>query len=494
MSRSRKPQKARTKRRKQGDNDLDWVAEDHPDSESDSLGENLLSLSDLSDPAAGLDHEDGDYEDAQKAHIRSPTSSRLRSTPTQATFSTRARMRAQTLFSSGRGLEEAKKVKMRTRSQGHTVGNDSLPSQTAPLASLNPDCLTNVFSFLPAVDLCRVAQVCRHWHGVAQFPSLWRMVSVSMNEVRSWDQFLRFFLGRQSLRRLSLQGDMEGPWKWDLRSLGISQLRQLTHLYLHDVPAEVVHLIPERLPRLKTLWCEKVALTHSQTVDFAKFRGMSQLTELCIHSWDPLRLPAFSFQGSISQLRALTGLITLVVSNVEGQIFSEFTFLRHLRRLTSLTIGYCFDWGADTYAAVGELQALEFLSLTGLPVKMEDAGLGVAFVTCLTGLPNLSELELIDFFIPDGLVQQPGHLAKLRRLRLVDQNPSQNGHDKLTGIQLLYFERLLELLGKLEGIQWLGWQGVGPLVYTDDPAIWRDRVTSSLPPGAHCELTRNAEE
>ena len=226
---------------------------------------------------------------------------------------------------------------------------------------------------------------------------------MSQGGVRDWGLLLRLLHTKPHLRHLSLQGNPEDPWRWDPRTLLISQLKTVTSLYLHEAPAEILHRIPDAMPHLTVLWCEGVLFNAGdQCVDFGRLRGMTRLTELCVHSPDPFQLPAFSFQGSVSQLKSLSLLTTLVISNVEGQVSSEFTFLRQLRRLTSLTVGFCFEWTCETYEAIGELKELRYLSLNGLPIKMEDAGLDSALVSCLTTLPHLEALELIDYFIPEG--------------------------------------------------------------------------------------------
>jgi len=239
-------------------------------------------------------------------------------------------------------------------------------------------------------------------------------------------------------------------------------------LHLHDVPSDVVHKIPEIMPQLKTFWCENIFFNdRDRYIDFGKFRNVSKLTELCIHSSEAFQLPAFIFQGSISRLGDLLLLKTLVISNIEGNLLNlnEFVFLRRLTNLQSLTLGFCYDWSQEVYESVGSLKKLKYLSLNGISCKIEELALDSALINCLNNLPELQELELIDFYIPEGLAMNVGKLRNLKSLRLIDSSITQNGQRKPVEAQLLNYVHTIEFLKNLTFLKTLTWHADNALIY-----------------------------
>lgn len=99
-------------------------------------------------------------------------------------------------------------------------------------------------------------------------------------------------------------------------------------------------------------------------------------------------------------------------------ILTRHRFLARLPRLTSLAIGRCGGWTARVWdeclAQCGE--SIEYLSLTGWG-RDADTRREAAVARCLSGMRNLRELELIDFWIGEGVVRGVGGLrGRLARL------------------------------------------------------------------------------
>merc|ERR1712226_496243 len=91
-------------------------------------------------------------------------------------------------------------------------------------------------------------------------------------------------------------------------------------------------------------------------VDMGKFKNCTQLKNLKLRGVGGLSLPAYCFSGGLSELANLSELTTLNLTTLHKVPNHEFTFLDSLKNLTSLELGDCDTWTADTFARLGKLE------------------------------------------------------------------------------------------------------------------------------------------
>lgn len=291
----------------------------------------------------------------------------------------------------------------RTRSQ-HAIAN-------CPIFVLNDDCLLEIFSYLPAVELCAVKDSCRRFNALADYAAKIRYQHVTdfecvpnrdnQKDVAIFMQHFGKYVNGRIVVRTELGFDAKKMWLL-LKHCGALKELELVGVNLSGLP---IYRMKKMLQNLKDLQFKKC---NGEDSDYAR------IINACVN----LRsLTAFvNLTGATDKLLAL---IAHDASNIEELFFASInsnhdTFVENMAKLSNLkklNLLFISCHNLQVGAAVEALAKRNTLELLHLREITPDKDLGRA----LDKMNNLdlcfihTEFELSDDvlncygrFVPDG--------------------------------------------------------------------------------------------
>lgn len=317
--------------------------------------------------------------------------------------------------------------------------DDSLPppekkqKQSRKQGSQSPDCVTSqpakddspnfmqnlnagfigllhTFQYLKVYELLRAACVSRMWNFVASHTSLWETVRMKNSKVRDWNGFGRTLL-KHGTRTLDLRKMIvpdtieEQAHMWEELSQAVKNVKSLTKVDMGRCSPAALSLIAEAAPQLKSLISLAI---RANELDLAPFTKLTNLTELKLKAaQNGIELKNFE---SLKELKNLTSLALTTVKNLDG--IEEYL----PTGLVSLELGECSTLSAEM--ATQTLPKLTNLVRLRLEKGQNDCPT-IALLNAIAGLPNLVQLELINFDIKPGFDKALAKCTNIQTLLII---------------------------------------------------------------------------
>uniref|UniRef100_T1HC39 MBD domain-containing protein n=1 Tax=Rhodnius prolixus TaxID=13249 RepID=T1HC39_RHOPR len=269
--------------------------------------------------------------------------------------------------------------------------------------------LLHAFQFLKVHELLRASCVSKAFEMIAHHESLWSTVRMKNSMVRDWNGFGRALRLRSTkaldLRKMLLPETPEAIAEmWVELGKAVTNLPSLTKIDLGRCTPQAVEIVTAACPQLKSL--VTLAIRGAE-LDLSCCAKCTNLTELKIKSIGGIDLVNVSELKKLKQLRHLA-LTTIKNLNGIEDVLPD--------NLESLELGECTNL-PDTIAT----EAL--VKLTSLKRLRLEKGQGncptAKFLQAVANLPNLVQLELINFDIKPGFDVAIGQCTNLKTLLII---------------------------------------------------------------------------
>lgn len=238
------------------------------------------------------------------------------------------------------------------------------------------------------------------------------------------------------LRKMLISGN--GDTAWQHFSDNIGQVSELESIDLCRCPSWVVERLIESNPRLAIINAVAIKDDHLKLTTIS---DRNKLTEFRLKS-----LNVFSID-SLSPLRHLVDLRHLSLTSVKELGKKEIEVIGNLDALETLELGECSEFSNDfSIDVLSNLSNLERLRLE----KGQDQCCLFDILDTIAKMPNLAQLELVNFDIKTGFDVHLPKCSNLKRLLIIPTYISQSAttnHMVLKGI--------LELANSLEQLTWV---------------------------------------
>lgn len=292
---------------------------------------------------------------------------------------------------------------------------------------LGLDSLLHAFSFLDTYSLFRARQVSKLWRHVASHPPLWRHLRMFGSPTKIWRSLFEIVKASGSL-----EVDFRGTHD-ELKTLTVippGYFASVRHLRLPNALISDIEALVNACPLLATLTVDSISsyrvgqdgkpidengnIVNKNTfvndrmyypIPTLNLRIINQcknLKVLQLRGYDSLQIPFFSFQGGLLTLKNLRMLRVLEITTLLQVPGIEFAFLRELKQLKALSIGYCELWNEDSFMNLEGLQELTMLRLEAGP---SEVSLEHALGKSLLALPRLERLDIDAFRLSEHFGQ-----------------------------------------------------------------------------------------
>ncbi|CAH1388834.1 unnamed protein product [Nezara viridula] len=283
--------------------------------------------------------------------------------------------------------------------------------------------LLHTFQYLKVYELLRAACVSRMWNFVASHTSLWETVRMKNSKVRDWNGFGRTLL-KHGTRTLDLRKMIvpdtieEQAHMWEELSLAVKNVKSLTKVDMGRCSPAALSLMAEAAPQLKSLislaisWKERNSSgsqrRRANELDLAPFTKLTNLTELKLKAaQNGIEIKNFE---CLKELKNLTSLALTTVKNLDG--IEEYL----PTGLVSLELGECSTLSPEM--ATQTLPKLTNLVRLRLEKGQNDCPT-IALLNAIAGLPNLVQLELINFDVKPGFDKALAKCTNIQTLLII---------------------------------------------------------------------------
>ncbi|KAK9512651.1 hypothetical protein O3M35_001028 [Rhynocoris fuscipes] len=298
-----------------------------------------------------------------------------------------------------------KKIKRRDNAQ------DNRMAQPNFMMNLNVGftALLHAFHFLKVHELLRASCVSKAFEMIAHHESLWATVRMKNSMVRDWNGFGRALRLRNTkaldLRKMLLPETPDAIAEmWVELGKAVSNLPSLSKIDLGRCTPQAVEIVTKSCPQLESLVTLAI---RGPELDLAHCAKCTNLTELRIKSIGGIDLKNIS---ELKNLKALKHLALTTIKNLSG---IEEVLPEHLE---SLELGECTNLPESIATeALIKLKNLRRLRLEKGQVNCPTA----AFLQAVAKLPNLVQLELINFDIKPGFDVAIGQCTNLKTLLII---------------------------------------------------------------------------
>ncbi|CAH1388832.1 unnamed protein product [Nezara viridula] len=270
--------------------------------------------------------------------------------------------------------------------------------------------LLHTFQYLKVYELLRAACVSRMWNFVASHTSLWETVRMKNSKVRDWNGFGRTLL-KHGTRTLDLRKMIvpdtieEQAHMWEELSLAVKNVKSLTKVDMGRCSPAALSLMAEAAPQLKSLISLAI---RANELDLAPFTKLTNLTELKLKAaQNGIEIKNFE---CLKELKNLTSLALTTVKNLDG--IEEYL----PTGLVSLELGECSTLSPEM--ATQTLPKLTNLVRLRLEKGQNDCPT-IALLNAIAGLPNLVQLELINFDVKPGFDKALAKCTNIQTLLII---------------------------------------------------------------------------
>lgn len=315
-----------------------------------------------------------------------------------------------------------------------------------------PNLVFNHDFFHHRQELLRASSVCRMWNHVANNNILWQTIRMKNSQASNWTGLMEA-LRRHGTRHLDLRKILiASTLDWNDFITHISQVPDLETLHLCRCPSEVVTALLETNTNLRAL--NALSIT-GKIFTFPTSCKMSALNELRLKSGSPFKIE------NLQALQQLRNLRHLSLTSMESLEANHLEPLSVLTTLESLELGECSNLaGAFAKNILARLQNLERLRLEG--------GKGCAtfeILEVIEKLPQLIQLELVNFDIKPGFDTRIAQCRRLKRLLIIPTYISQSATTNN-----LILSSIAHLSETLQSVTWVVTQELIRVtdLYTDD--------------------------
>lgn len=252
------------------------------------------------------------------------------------------------------------------------------------------------------------------WNQVANNSILWKTVRMKNSQVNDWRGFMKA-LKRHGTQHLDLRKVLiPATANWTDFQKYIGDVSELESIDLCKCPANVITGLFDTNPNL---CCLNALSITDEILDLSNTIKASQLTELRLKSVTSITI------NNLSTLQQLTNLKHLALTSVKNLNKSNYGVIGGLKLLESLELGDCNDFHPTFPKTVlSELKRLERLRLE----KGTDNCCIFEILETISELPNLVQLELVNFDIKSGFDTRLAQCKNLKRLLLIPTYISQS--------------------------------------------------------------------
>ncbi|XP_014287149.1 uncharacterized protein [Halyomorpha halys] len=348
---------------------------------------------------------------------------------------------------------EKKQKQSQSRKQGSQspdcVSSQSATKEDGPnfMQNLNAGFigLLHTFQYLKVYELLRAACVSRMWNFVASHTSLWETVRMKNSKVRDWNGFGRTLLKHGTrtldLRKMIVPDTIEEQvHMWEELSQAVKNVKSLTKVDMGRCSPAALSLMAEAVPQLKSLVSLAISTVLPARLPFASTLTMSCISE--IRQWASLFAlmpPQRANELDLAPFTKLTNLTELKLKAAQNGIeLKNFECLKELKNLTSLALTTVKNLdGIEEYLPTG-LVSLELGECSTLSTEMATQTLPkltnlvrlrlekgqndcptIALLNAIAGLPNLVQLELINFDVKPGFDKALSKCTNIQTLLII---------------------------------------------------------------------------
>jgi hypothetical protein len=278
--------------------------------------------------------------------------------------------------------------------------------------------LLYVFQYLKVQDLLRAGCVCTMWRDIASHPSLWRTVRMKNSQVHSFEGLANSLQKHGTvhldLRKMLLPTN-GGDDIWPEFSKAIEKVQTLRKIELCRCPASVVEQLAVTNKDLEvvnavTIKCESMSLD--------MLSSLTNLKELRLKSTSGLTL-----SSDITSLKELTSLTHLSLTSIKDLNKMDLHVIAALRSLESLDLGECSDFPTN----FGEEILIKLKNLEKLRLEKGQGNCHTfEILDAVQQMPQLEQLELVNFDIKTGFDVALGGCRNIRKLLIIPTYISQS--------------------------------------------------------------------
>jgi hypothetical protein len=278
--------------------------------------------------------------------------------------------------------------------------------------------LLYVFQYLKVQDLLRAGCVCTMWRDIASHPSLWRTVRMKNSQVHSFEGLANSLQKHGTvhldLRKMLLPTN-GGDDIWPEFSKAIEKVQTLRKIELCRCPASVVEQLAVTNKDLEvvnavTIKCESMSLD--------MLSSLTNLKKLRLKSTSGLTL-----SSDITSLKELTSLTHLSLTSIKDLNKMDLHVIAALRSLESLDLGECSDFPTN----FGEEILIKLKNLEKLRLEKGQGNCHTfEILDAVQQMPQLEQLELVNFDIKTGFDVALGGCRNIRKLLIIPTYISQS--------------------------------------------------------------------
>ncbi len=283
--------------------------------------------------------------------------------------------------------------------------------------------LIQVFRYLNMQERLKASQVCKLWNQAARHPSLWTNIMLKNVKVHDWkclrDQMNRVGTQRLDLRKLLFVKSEEESWN-EVANVLLAASTTLTAIDLPKINPGSLHKIvhaaaSSSITDLKTIKASSITFDKDkpELVDIGAFAELASLEDLKLKSVSgSLNIDNFSesLKSLISQKKST--LKRLALLSLKCLTLDDLKNITELTNLEHLELGNCSQIkAADIFEVLSSMTNLRSLRLER--GKMNES------IGALATLPNLEQLELIDFELVQDFSSGFVKLQNVKKLLLI---------------------------------------------------------------------------
>ncbi|CAB0006424.1 unnamed protein product, partial [Nesidiocoris tenuis] len=297
----------------------------------------------------------------------------------------------------------------------HSVKLVQLPPQYSPMNfnfMLNAvtKSMLSIFQYLKVHELLRATQACKNWHFIATHHSLWETVKMKNSKICDFDGFGKT-LSKHNTRTLDLRKMImpETPEAtsemWRKMADTIRTLPRLQQIDFGRCTPSAIEAVAGSCPQLESI----VSLSMRGTeINMSLLANCQNLVELKLKSFGGFDVK------NITALKQLTKLKTLALTTVKNLEGVENALPEGLE---NLELGECVKI-SEKFATAG-LAKLSKLRRLRLERGQGSNCPTMALVQTVSELPNLAQLELINFDIKPGFDRNIAKCSNIKVLLII---------------------------------------------------------------------------
>lgn len=239
-------------------------------------------------------------------------------------------------------------------------------------------------------------------------PSLWRTVRMKNSQVGDWHGFAKSLQKHHTkildLRKMLIPASVNPDDMWKQFSKNIGLADSLISIDFCRCPAGIIEKLCETNPKMEII---NAVTIRDDKLDLMPFASLKNLHELRLKSSG-----GFEIKNDLSPLKELKNLKHLSITSVKELGKCGCEVIADLVELQSLELGECSDFPEDFGSNVlSKLQKLERLRLE----KGQGNCHTFSILECVSQLPVISQLELVNFDIKAGFDKSLALCTNIRR-------------------------------------------------------------------------------